>query len=161
MRVWWVPPSNPGAGVKVVMQLLFGCATQKLPASLLAYGAKLWSACSLLPLLPAPACWRLVYSTSVPPVNGLGRDGPGTRAGSKLPPEKAAASCTHSKASLRTLSLSPSRLGRSIALRLIRKDEFENPSKTLIPTFMSRTLAFHANCKSCSGPVKSRFGHAS
>jgi hypothetical protein len=42
-----------------------GSPTQKLPASLLAYGAKLWSACSLLPLLPAPACWRLVHSMGV------------------------------------------------------------------------------------------------
>jgi len=48
-----------------------GCATKKLQASLRAYGAKLWSACSLLALLPdPPACWRLVSSTGVPPVKG-------------------------------------------------------------------------------------------
>ncbi len=91
---------------------------QKLQASLLAYGAKLWSACSLLPLLPAPACWRTYLSASKlaaglfhrPPARegGLGRDGQGTMAGSELPPEKAAASCTHSKASLHRLSFSPS-----------------------------------------------------
>ena len=41
------------------------CARYEFRAFLMAYGAKLWSACSLLPLLPAPACWRLISSTSV------------------------------------------------------------------------------------------------
>ena len=119
---------------------LLGWAKKKLQPPMLAYGAKLWSACSLLPLLPAPACWRRVHSTGVPSVRGgLGRDGQGTRGGSELPPEKAAASCTHSKASRRAPSFSPSRLGRSIAWRLTRKDGFENPSKTPIATSMSRT----------------------
>src|ERR1700687_2755610 len=49
------------------------CAEQKLSSSVLAYGAKLWTACSLLPLLPdaAPACRPLVHSTRVPREGGL------------------------------------------------------------------------------------------
>ncbi len=49
---------------------LLGWAKKKLQPPMLAYGAKLWSACSLLPLLPAPACWRRVHSTGVPSVRG-------------------------------------------------------------------------------------------
>jgi len=39
---------------------------------------------SSLPLLPAPACWRRVCATGVPPVLGHGQDGHGTSARSAL-----------------------------------------------------------------------------
>jgi hypothetical protein len=63
----------------------------------------------------------------------------GSLAGNELPPEKATASCAHSKASRRARSFLPSRLGRSRALRLVCKDGFEILSKTTIPTSLSRT----------------------
>ena len=85
----------------------------------------------MLPLLLPPACWRSclmrqqagggfipraaanVFPRAVKGAwPGRPRHQGSTRAGSELPPEKAAASCTHSKASLRTLSFSASRLGR-------------------------------------------------
>ena len=60
---------------------------------------------SLLALLPdEPACWRLVSSTALRPMKGARPRRPRRHGGSEFPPEKAAASCTHSKASRRARS---------------------------------------------------------
>jgi hypothetical protein len=81
----------------------------------------LCSLCAFAPLREMlwlqPACWRRVGATGVPPVLEHGQDGHGTRAGSELPPEKAAASCAHSKAPL----LTPG--GMAITLRLAPASE--------------------------------------